>query len=94
MAFTAVQAILCSGSFVLGLSAAIAAEQIRFDTAEQWREWPLPMGIVQLDQAGIVRPVEIRKNVDPVRNAAAFGGGFARLDQMPSPPTGLSTETH
>ena len=76
MAFTAVQAILCSGSFVLGLSAAIAAEQIRFDTAEQWREWPLPMGIVQLDQAGIVRPVEIRKNVDPVRNAAAFGGGI------------------
>ena len=70
------QAILCSGSFVLGLSAAIAAEQIRFDTAEQWREWPLPMGIVQLDQAGIVRPVEIRKNVDPVRNAAAFGGGI------------------
>ena len=76
MAFKAVQAILCSGSFVLGLSAAIAAEQIRFDTAEQWREWPLPMGIVQLDQAGIVRPVEIRKNVDPVRNAAAFGGGI------------------
>ncbi|MEE2873463.1 MAG: discoidin domain-containing protein [Candidatus Latescibacterota bacterium] len=61
---------------MLGLSAAIAAEQIRFDTAEQWREWPLPMGIVQLDQAGIVRPVEIRKNVDPVRNAAAFGGGI------------------
>ncbi len=76
MAFKAVQAILCSGCFVLGLSAAIAAEQIRFDTAEQWREWPLPMGIVQLDQAGIVRPVEIRKNVDPVRNAAAFGGGI------------------
>ena len=76
MAFKAVQAILCSGSFVLGLSAAIAAEQIRFDTAEQWREWPLPMGIVQLDQAGIVRPVEIRKNIDPVRNAAAFGGGI------------------
>ncbi len=76
MAFKAVQAILCSGCIVLGLSAAIAAEQIRFDTAEQWREWPLPMGIVQLDQAGIVRPVEIRKNVDPVRNAAAFGGGI------------------
>ncbi len=76
MAFKAVQAILCSICFVLVLSAAIAAEQIRFDTAQQWREWPLPMGIVQLDQAGIVRPVEIRKNIDPVRNAAAFWGGI------------------
>ncbi|MDE0963704.1 MAG: hypothetical protein OSB73_11285, partial [Candidatus Latescibacteria bacterium] len=70
------QAILYSSGVVLGLSVAIAAEQIRFDTAEQWREWPLPMGIVQLDETGIVRSVEIRKNVDSVRNAAAFGGGI------------------
>jgi hypothetical protein len=75
MGLKAVQAILCSW-VVLGLSAAVAAEQIRFDTVEQWREWPLPMGIVQLDATGTVRPVEIRKNVDPVRNAAAFGGGI------------------
>jgi hypothetical protein len=72
----AAQAILYSSGVVLGLSVAIAAEQIRFDTAEQWREWPLPMGIVQLDETGIVRSVEIRKNVDSVRNAAAFGGGI------------------
>jgi len=74
MALKAAQAILYSSGVVLGLSVAIAAEQIRFDTAEQWREWPLPMGIVQLDETGIVRSVEIRKNVDSVRNAAAFGG--------------------
>jgi len=76
MALKAAQAILYSSGVVLGLSVAIAAEQIRFDTAEQWREWPLPMGIVQLDETGIVRSVEIRKNVDSVRNAAAFGGGI------------------
>ena len=75
MGLKAVQAILCSW-VVLGLSAAVAAEQIRFDTVEQWREWPLPMGIVALDATGTVRPVEIGKNVDPVRNAAAFGGGI------------------
>ena len=76
MALKAAQAILYSSGVVLGLSVAIAAEQIRFDTAEQWREWPLPMGVVQLDETGIVRSVEIRKNVDSVRNAAAFGGGI------------------
>ena len=75
MGLKAVQAILCSW-VVFGLSAAVAAEQIRFDTVEQWREWPLPMGIVALDATGTVRPVEIGKNVDPVRNAAAFGGGI------------------
>ena len=76
MALKAAQAILYSSGVVLGLSVAIAAEQIRFDTAQQWREWPLPMGVVQLDETGIVRSVEIRKNVDSVRNAAAFGGGI------------------
>ena len=33
-------------------------------------------GLFALDDAGIIRPVEIRKNVDPVRDAAAFGGGI------------------
>ena len=54
----------------------IAAEQLRFDAADEWRTWHLPLGIVALDDAGVIRPVEIRKNVNPVRNAAAFGGGI------------------
>ena len=54
----------------------IAAEQLRFDAADEWQTWHLPLGIVALDDAGVIRPVEIRKNVDPVRDAAAFGGGI------------------
>ena len=54
----------------------IAAEQLRFDAVDEWRTWRLPLGIVALDDAGVIRPVEIRKNVDPVRDAAAFGGGI------------------
>ena len=73
MALKAAQAILYSSGVVLGLSVAIAAEQIRFDTAEQWREWPLPMGVVQLDETGIVRSVEIRKNVCPNEINSCFG---------------------
>ena len=61
---------------VLWLAGSLAAEQLRFDAADEWRTWHLPLGIVALDDAGVIRPVEIRKNVDPVRDAAAFGGGI------------------
>ena len=61
---------------VLWLAGSLAAEQLRFDAADEWRTWRLPLGIVALDDAGVIRPVEIRKNVDPVRDAAAFGGGI------------------
>ena len=57
-------------------SSALAAEQLRFDAADEWRTWRLPLGIVALDNAGVIRSVEIRKNPDPVRDAAAFGGGI------------------
>ena len=56
-------------------SSALAAEQLRFDAVDEWRTWHLPLGIVALDDVGVIRPVEIRKDVDPVRDAAAFGGG-------------------
>ena len=67
---------LWSGGAVLWLAGALTAEQVRFDAAKQWRTWHLPLGIVELDAAGVIRPVEIRKNPDPVQNAAAFGGGI------------------
>ena len=57
-------------------STALAAEQLRFDTADEWRTWRLPLGIIALDNAGVIRSVEIRKNVDPVLDAVAFGGGI------------------
>ena len=54
----------------------LAAEQLRFDAADEWRTWRLPLGIIALDNAGVIRSVEIRKNVDPVLDAVAFGGGI------------------
>ena len=61
---------------MLWLASALSAESLRFDAAREWQTWPLPLGIVALDAAGVIRPVEIRKNPDPVRDAAAFGGGI------------------
>lgn len=68
--------ILQSSGAVLWLAGALSAESLRFDAAHEWQTWPLPLGIVALDDAGVIRPVEIRKNPDPVRDAAAFGGGI------------------
>ncbi len=68
--------ILQSVGAVLSLASALSAESLRFDAANEWQTWPLPLGIVALDDAGVIRPVEIRKNPDPVRDAAAFGGGI------------------
>ena len=60
---------------ILWLAGPLAAEQLRFDAADEWRTWRLPLGIVALDDAGGIRPVKIRKNPDSMHNAAAFGGG-------------------
>ena len=69
-----VRTVLSGGCVLLGQAALLAAEELRFDT--QWRDWSLPLGIIELDATGAIRPVEVRKNIDPVRNAAVFGGGI------------------
>ena len=51
-------------------------EQMRFDTASEWRRWELPLGAVELTQNGTIRPVRIRKEINAALNAADFGGGI------------------
>ena len=68
---------------LLWFSSLSSAEQIRFDTVGEWQSWPLPLGVVTLDETGSIRPVEIRKNIDPVRNLAAFGGGIHAAGSRP-----------
>ena len=66
--------------FSLALSSHFAArvhgDQIRYDAMSEWHQWQLPVGAVELDRAGTIRPVRIRKEIDAVLNAAAFGGGI------------------
>ena len=52
------------------------AEQMRFDTASEWRRWELPLGAVELTQDGTILPVRIRKEINAALNAADFGGGI------------------
>ena len=63
---------------VLALAAAapLNAEELRFDNAAQWRQWTLPLGIVELTPQGVVRPLPIRRNINAALNALDHGGGI------------------
>lgn len=63
--------VLC-GRTVLGAY----GEQMRFDTASEWRRWELPLGAVELTLDGMILPVRIRKGINAALNAADFGGGI------------------
>jgi len=53
-----------------------SADELRFDTAAQWRQWHLPGNAVEVTPSGTVRPVAARRHVNAVLDARAFGGGI------------------
>jgi hypothetical protein len=55
------------------------AEQLRFDSASDWRQWQLPLGAVDLTEGGSIEPVRARKNINAALNAVAWGGGVHRV---------------
>ncbi len=62
---------LCSS--LIGTS--LEAQQVRYDSARDWRQWELPLGAVDLLPEGTIAPTRIRKNSDAVADLARFGGG-------------------
>ena len=63
----------------LSLPLALEAEELSFDTAQEWNRWKLPLGAVQVTPEGRVQPLEVRKNVDAVTDAAFFAGGIREV---------------
>lgn len=61
---------------LLLLPALLPADQLRFDTPQEWRTWKLPLGAVELTASGDLKPVRIRKNINAALDAAQFGGGI------------------
>ena len=61
---------------MLAAAAPLHAEELRFDTAAQWRQWTLPQGIVELTPQGVIRPLLIRKNINAALDAVDQGGGI------------------
>ena len=94
---TALAAIL-----VLGSSYPLAADQIRYDSARDWRQWEnLPLGAVELTPAGMIQPTRIEKGTDAMRDLDEFGGGIrnagsnlstARLVIDDNPATGWAPD--
>lgn len=63
----------------LSLPLALEAEELSFDTAKEWNRWKLPLGAVQVTPEGRVQPLEVRKDVDAVTDAAFFAGGIREV---------------
>ena len=51
------------------------AEELRIGGPGSWSEWKLPSGAVDIGDSGL-RPAFVRRDIDAVQNAAAFGGGI------------------
>jgi len=52
------------------------AQQVRYDSARDWRQWDLPIGAVDLLSNGTIIPTEIRKGNNAVADLARFAGGI------------------
>jgi hypothetical protein len=60
-----------------------AADELRFDTPQQWQTWKLPLGALEFTAAGDLKPVQIRKNSNAALDAARFGGGIRGAGSNP-----------
>ena len=58
------------------LPALAGADELRFDAKRDWEKWRLPLGAVELELNGTIRPVSVQKNINAVLNAPAFEGGI------------------
>ena len=91
-------------ALVVGLMAAPSkSQQVRYDSARDWRQWQLPIGAVDLLPEGTIVPTRIRKSPDAVRDLDRFGGGIRKagsnlqqaeniIDGDLSQPAGLPTQ--
>ena len=67
----------------LFLVAAADADQLRFASVRDWRDWQVPVGAVKIAPTGAIQPVRVQKGVDAVRDATALGGGIHRAGSNP-----------
>ena len=48
------------------MAAPSKSQQVRYDSARDWRQWQLPIGAVDLLPEGTIAPTRIRKSPDAV----------------------------
>jgi hypothetical protein len=62
----------------------VSADQLRYSSARDWREWQLPRGAVEVMPNGSIQPVRIEKDIDATSDALDLGGGIRRVGSNPS----------
>jgi hypothetical protein len=70
-------------TLLLFLPWASDAEELRYASAADWRQWDLPLGAVEVTSAG-VRPVAVRKDINAGVDAVELGGGIRDVGSNPS----------
>ena len=68
-------------TLVLSGTQRVNAEQMRYSTARDWRQWELPLGAVDLSALGVIKPTRIERRTDAVRDLGAFDGGLHSLGE-------------
>jgi hypothetical protein len=53
------------------------AERLAITPANIWEDWTYPSGALHIDSAGRLRPVLIRKDINPLAGATIRGAGAA-----------------
>ena len=59
-------------------SSPIRAERLVMTSADIWENWVYPPGVLRLDEAGSLRPVQVGKDIDPLSEATVRGAGAAQ----------------
>ena len=63
-------------SLTLAIASQLGADQIRYDSPRDWRQWELPLGAVDLTTLGVIQPTRIERRTNAVRNLNDFAGGI------------------
>ena len=71
------------------LACSASADQLRFDSVRDWRDWQIPVGAAKITPTGAIQPVHIQKGVDAVLDATTLGGGIHRVGSNPRAATSL-----
>ena len=69
-------AFVSTAALALWCGSTLSAEQLRYDSARDWRQWELPLGAVDLTALGVIQPTRIERLTDAVRDLDAFDGGI------------------
>ena len=52
------------------------SDELTFNSAQDWKKWPLPKGIVKVTTDGRIKPTYLRRETNAIENMPLFGGGI------------------